>query len=216
MESITLYVDVPFATFRQSHAREYGKTYPVPPPSTIYGMLLSLVGETNVYRHCGVKLAIAMLSKPKKSVVLRQLRRFKVKDIHDARNIIPQHQEILSDIKFMVWVASNDEQTEPTLSERIEQALTLPSSINRFGCLYLGESNDLINVVKLVSHNYLVEHRQWLIQDNKGKLTLPYWVDHVGSMGTRWLRYTLIQISPQYPPDLSWTIIQSPVDDKDI
>jgi CRISPR-associated protein Cas5t len=47
--------------------REYGKTYPVPPPSTVYGMLLSLVGETDAYKHCGVQLAIAMLSQPRKS-----------------------------------------------------------------------------------------------------------------------------------------------------
>lgn len=54
---LILYLDVPFATFRESHAREMGKTYPVPPPATVYGMLLSLVGETDVYRHCGVELA---------------------------------------------------------------------------------------------------------------------------------------------------------------
>ncbi|MHC5777600.1 CRISPR-associated protein Cas5 [Nostoc sp.] len=53
---LILYLDVPFTTFRESHAREMGKTYPVPPPATVYGMLLSLVGETNVYRHCVLKI----------------------------------------------------------------------------------------------------------------------------------------------------------------
>lgn len=77
MNSIALYVHVPCATFRTSHSREYGKTYPVPPPSTVYGMLLYLVGETNAKKHCGVKLALAMLSQPQKSVVLRKMRRFK-------------------------------------------------------------------------------------------------------------------------------------------
>lgn len=211
MKSVTLYVDVPFATFRQSHAREYGKTYPVPPPSTVYGMLLSLVGETDVYRHCGVQLAIAMLSQPKKSVVLRQLRRFKVRDIHDERNTIPEHQEILSDIKFLVWVASDTEERQPTLSERIEQALIHPCSNRRFGCLYLGESNDLVNAVKLVSEDYQKGFRQWLVRDDRGELSLPYWVDHVGSKGTRRQRYTLRKILIQSPPEFSWTIIQAPI-----
>jgi CRISPR-associated protein Cas5t len=211
MSSIALYLEVPFATFRESYWREHGKTYLVPPPSTVYGMLLSLVGETDAYKHCGVHLAIAMLSQPIKSKVLRQLRRFKVKDYSDSRNRIPEHQEILTDVKFITWVASGAEQVQPTLSERVEQALRHPTSVQRFGCLYLGESNDLVNVVKLVSNDYRSESRKWLIRDDEGLITLPYWVDHVGSRGTRRLRYRLEEISTHCPPDSSWTTIQAPV-----
>ncbi len=53
--TIALKVEVPIACFRQSRAREYIETYPVPPPSTVYGMLLSLLGEVDRYKHCGVK-----------------------------------------------------------------------------------------------------------------------------------------------------------------
>lgn len=211
MSSIALYVEVPFATFRQSHARECGKTYPLPPPSTVYGMLLSLVGETDADKHGGVQLAIAMLSQPRTSKVLRLLRRFKVKDYSDSRNTIPENQEILTDIKFIVWVASGEDRVKPTLAERVEQALMHPTSVQRFGCLYLGESNDLVNVVKLVSDDYWSESRRWLIRDDEGLMTLPYWVDHVGSRGTRWLRYRLQEISTQSPPESSWTTIQAPV-----
>lgn len=77
--TIALRVEVPIASFPISRSREYLETYPVPPPSTVYGMLLSLVGETDRYRHCGVKLAIAMLSEPQKSITLRKLHRFKKK-----------------------------------------------------------------------------------------------------------------------------------------
>jgi CRISPR-associated protein Cas5t len=137
-------------------------------------MLLSLVGETDAYKHCGVQLAIAMLSQPGKSKVLRQLRRFKVKDYSDSRNRIPEYQEILTDVKFITWVASGAEPIQPTLSERVES-------------------------------------RQWLIRDDEGLITLPYWVDHVGSRGTRWLRYRLEEIAMQSPPEPSWTTIQAPV-----
>ncbi len=208
MNTIALYVDVPCATFRESHNREYGKTYPVPPPSTVYGMLLSLVGETDAKKHCGVKLAIAMLSQPQKSQVLRKMRRFKVKDYSDKRNTVPEHQEILTDIKFIVWIDSSGEKVKPTLVERIYQAKTNPTAVKRFGCLYLGESSDLVNSVKLASEKQISDCKWWLVRDREGRMTLPYWVDHVGSKGTGWLRYSLTEISLDFPHDSSWTVIQ--------
>lgn len=62
MTTIALKVEVPIACFRHSRAREYAETYPVPPPSTVYGMLLSLIGETDRYKHCGTQLAIALIT----------------------------------------------------------------------------------------------------------------------------------------------------------
>ena len=207
--TIALYVDVPCATFRQSYSREYGKTYSVPPPSTVYGMLLSLVGETDARRHCGVKLAIAMLSQPQKSRLLRKMRRFKVKDYSDLRNTVPEHQEILTDIKFIVWIDSDTEKVKPTLAERIYQAKTNSTSVKRFGCLYLGESSDLVNSVRLASEKYLKRDKWWLVKEDWGLMSLPYWVDHVGSRGTRWLRYSLREMEVDEPPLSSWTVIQT-------
>ncbi|MFM2315029.1 MAG: hypothetical protein RLZZ04_4305 [Cyanobacteriota bacterium] len=209
MNSITLYIHVPCATFRASRSREYGKTYSVPPPSTVYGMLLSLVGETDSQRHCGVKLAIAMLSQPQKSKVLRKMRRFKEKDYSHQRNTTVEHQEILTDIKFIVWVESSLEEVKPNLVEKIKQAKANPAAVKRFGCLYLGESSDLVNSIRLASERHLSQSKQWLILDNTGKITLPYWVDHVGSRGTRWQRYSLEELDLDSPPDHSWTLIQT-------
>ena len=208
MNSIALYVDVPCATFRNSRNREYGQTYPVPPPSTVYGMLLSLVGETDSIKHCGVKLAIAMISQPQKSQILRKMRRFKAKDYSDSRNSIPEHQEILTDIKFVVWVNSIMEEVAPNLANRIYQAKMNSSLIRRFGCLYLGESSDLVNSVRLASEKHVTDCKWWLVQDSEGIMTLPYWVDHVGSKETRWLRYSLKKLFIDVPPDSSWTVIQ--------
>lgn len=209
MNSIALYVHVPCATFRTSRSREYGRTYPVPPPSTVYGMLLSLIGETDALRHCGVKLAIAMLSQPQKSTVLRKMRRFKEKDYGHRRNTTVEHQEILTDIRFIVWVESSLEEAKPTLVERIEQVKSDPATVKRFGCLYLGESNDLVNSIKLASERHSSQHKQWLLKDNAGRITLPYWVDHIGSRGTRWQRYSLKEQDCKTPPVRSWTTIQT-------
>ena len=205
MNSIALYVHVPCATFRTSCSREYGKTYPVPPPSTVYGMLLSFVGETDAQRHCGVSLAIAMLSQPQKSRILRKMRRFKAIPLSNPKNTTVEHQEILTDIRFIVWIESSLEKQKPTLTEKIKQATANPSSVKRFGCLYLGESNDLVNSIRLAGERHLNQPKQWLKIDNRGKMTLPYWVDHVGSRETRWQRYSLEELETATPPDNTWT-----------
>jgi CRISPR-associated protein Cas5t len=204
---IALKIEVPIACFRQSRAREYMETYPLPPPSTLYGMLLSLVGEEDRYKHCGVKLAIALLSKPEKSVVLRTFRRFKKKDIQDSQNAKPDYQELLTNLELVVWVAKSKDAAKPSLAERIEQALSNPASVNRFGGLCLGESRDLVNAVTVFNQSQ-TDKVLWLVRDENGDLNLPYWVNHVGSRGTHWLSYSLMELSLQQPPDSSWTTIQ--------
>jgi CRISPR-associated protein Cas5t len=207
---LALEIEVPIACFRQSRAREYAETYLVPPPSTVYGMLLSIVGEMDRYKHCGVKLAIALLSHPQKSTVIRTFRRFKKKDIHDPTNSRPDYQELLTDIKFITWVDSQEDKSQPTLSERLQQAFSNPALIERFGGLCLGESRDLVNSVTILPENDRTQSLQWLVQDEDGLLTLPYWVDHVGSKGTRWQRYLILEPSEfSHPPESAWTVIQS-------
>ncbi len=205
---IALRVEVPIASFPTSYSREYLETYPVPPPSTVYGMLLSLVGETDRYRHCGVRLAIAMLCKPEKSVILRKLRRFKQKDINHPTNVRPDYQEILTGIEFIVWVADGEEREQPILCDRISQAFTNPASVRRFGALCLGESQHLVNRIDILPKNEQPQSLQWLIRDEYGYLSLPYWVDYQGSRSTRWLQYSLESRGMLLPPDSSWTMIQ--------
>lgn len=209
MTTITLKVEVPIACFRQSRAREYVETYPVPPPSTVYGMLLSLIGETDRYQHCGTHLAIALLSEPEKSVVIRTFRRFKTKNIQDSRNARPDYQELLTNIEFVVWVTTGTDTSMPTLPERLQQAFVNPASISRFGGLCLGENRDLVNAVTLLSENYHGDLLRWLVRDEYGSLTLPYWVDHVGSRGTHWQRYMLQESQVWQPPERSWTVIKA-------
>ena len=209
INNIALKVEVPVACFRDSRAREYIATYPVPPPSTVYGMLLSTVGEENRFRHCGVKLAIAMLSDAAKSRVIRKVRRFKEKDIHSSKNSKPDYQELLTGIKFVVWIDARADKSTPNLSERLHQAMTDPSSVVRFGNICLGESRDLVNSIDIITNDRQQESLKWLTQDEYGELTLPYWVDRLGSERTQWLRYTLIKSQDWEPPALAWTQIQT-------
>ena len=48
---IGLKVTVPIACFRKGMSRQYLETESIPHPSTCYGFLLSLVGETERERH---------------------------------------------------------------------------------------------------------------------------------------------------------------------
>ena len=77
MSTVALRVEAPLVSFRNPHAREYAETYRVPPPSTVYGMLLSMVGEERRVRHSGARLALAVLGEPTVSTVLRTVWRVK-------------------------------------------------------------------------------------------------------------------------------------------
>jgi CRISPR-associated protein Cas5t len=209
INKIALQVEVPIACFRDSRAREYIATYPVPPPSTVYGMLLSTVGEENRFKHCGVKLAIAMLSEPAKSRVIRKVRRFKERDLNSSKNSKPDYQELLTGIKFVVWIDATADKSAPNLTQRLHQAMTNPSSVVRFGNICLGESRDLVNSIDIFTEDSQQGSLKWLTQDEYGEITLPYWVDRLGSERTRWLRYTLMKSVDWEPPVLAWTQIQT-------
>ena len=84
-----------------------------------------------------------MLSSPKKSRILRQMRRFKNADFSHPENVIPCYQEILSNLKCLIWVRSDGEKIQPSLRERIQLAFDHPELVRRFGCLFLGESGSI-------------------------------------------------------------------------
>ena len=157
----------------------------------------------------GVKLAIALLSQPSKSVTLRKIRRFKFKKSDRQENTRPDFQEILTGIELIIWVNSEEDTANPNLCDRLNQAFANPASVNRFGALCLGESRDLVDRIALLSENERFQSLQWLMKDEYGYLSLPYWVDRVGSKKTLWLRYALENREQQQPSDSSWTIIQT-------
>src|SRR5437868_7835792 len=97
-----LHVTVPIACFRRGLAREYLETETLPPPSTCYGFLLSLVGETDRRRHVGCRVAAVLISHPEKSVVLRTVWRVKARPLGSPGNTRPDYQQILSPIELVL------------------------------------------------------------------------------------------------------------------
>ncbi|MEW6125666.1 MAG: type I-MYXAN CRISPR-associated protein Cas5/Cmx5/DevS [Acidobacteriota bacterium] len=221
MKPVFLSIETPIASFRMPYAREFAESYEIPPPATVYGMLLSLVGEENRYKHIGVRIAIARpdeYPKPERSVVLRTFRRVKKKPISDPTNARPDFQEVLTGIYLGVWVdSSNEANKELRLTERLIAAFTHPQEVNRFGGLSLGESRDLIDSVSLLI-DFPNEPNNpfrfgaachWLMRKEYGSLTMPYWVDHVGSIKTLWESYQLVSGSIEKPHNEYWTEIKN-------
>lgn len=186
MDSINLRVSVPVCSLRRPYAREYLETERIPPPATIYGFLLSLVGEEDRNKYIGTQMAYAITLKPELSKVLRTVWRVKDKKVPPGtnKNKRPDYQEILTGLELAIWVAKG------ALIERLQKLKENPAEIIRYGGLSLGESKDLVDEVEIfpVWPNKIAA---WLLNDDRGEYPLPIWVDHVGSMGTSWGQFRL-------------------------
>jgi CRISPR-associated protein Cas5t len=211
MPTCECYVSVPVTSFRAPRAREYLETLPVPPPSTVYGMLCSTVGEVDRNRHVGAELAIAVLTPGVRSRVLRTL--WRVKDVKTpagtGENKRPDGQELLTGMSFAAFVRDGVEAEEPSLASRVVAALSDPGSVTRFGGLSLGESSFLVDELRLLQAGDLAPRSDaaWLVADPAGSLALPLWVDHVGSASTRYGQFDLSPLDTHEPPVDAWVRI---------
>lgn len=201
----------PITAFRAPRAREYLETLPVPPPSTIYGMLLSAVGEPNRLEHQGAELAIGVVSEGRRTRVLRTS--WRVKSLSAApgsdANKRPDFQELLVDVRLVVHVREGADGHAPPLAERLAGLFADPSSVTRFGGLALGESTHLVDELRPVRAED-AEQIAWLVADARGPFALPVWADHVGSGGTRYVQLGWGDGSDaQTPPDEAWVRIQA-------
>jgi CRISPR-associated protein Cas5t len=214
---IGLYVTVPVACFRKGLAREYLETEPLPPPSTCYGFLLSLVGETSRARYIGCRVTPGLLGQPDQSVVLRTVWRVKKTPLGSSGNTRPDYQQLLTGVEALIWFDSSGEAREngPALEERVAAALQSPDSINRFGGLSLGESTHLVDEVRLVDDRLRerLQSRQLhsFLLHPTGRVTLPVWVDHVGSAGTRCVVGDLVDAPLKPPPLERMPVIEPPL-----
>ncbi|MEM8641361.1 MAG: type I-MYXAN CRISPR-associated protein Cas5/Cmx5/DevS [Cyanobacteria bacterium P01_G01_bin.54] len=189
-----LYLDCPCTSFPRSFARDYKETYRYPPPSTLYGFLLSLVGEEDLMAHLGVKLAIGIIGEDAPiSRIVRKQRHHKFSKQHlgeygSAKFSKPNLQELLTDLKVVLKLDSSEENREMTLEDRVAIALSSPEQLSRFGGLSLGESWAMVNGIR----TYRPEDGavRWLKPDSHGLIALPKWIDRTTTRGT-FERFTL-------------------------
>jgi CRISPR-associated protein Cas5t len=183
--TLCLYVEVPFCAFRPYTSREYQDTYPVPTPSSLYGMLLSFVGVVREEKalHRGVEMAVAVPSSPQGSRVFRKLRRG---DLHQLR---PDYQDLLVDVRLWLWLRKGGDSATPDLVQRVVRALEEPATVTRSGGLSLGESSYLVN--ELRRESCPPDRALFLRPNPQGFYSFPVWVDHVDASKTRLSRFSL-------------------------
>jgi CRISPR-associated protein Cas5t len=217
-----LYVHIPVASFRKGLAREYLETELIPPPSTCYGFLLSLVGEVDRQRHIGARVMPQIIGQPELSVVLRTVWRVKSKPLGSSGNTRPDYQQLLTDVRLLIWLDSSTERAgneSESLEDRVRSALDTDrrKSVSRFGGLSLGESTHLVNeVLPLDRARAAADWRHRIPQEvgdafmtaEHGRFTLPVWVDHVGSAGTRYVTGDLESVPLDPPPVDRMPVIQ--------
>jgi CRISPR-associated protein Cas5t len=145
-----------------------------------------------------------LLNQPEISTVLRTFWRIKHKKTSqgNGENARPDFQQLVMNADLVVWCDSAEE-ASPTdrLEARVCTALRSPARVERFGGWSLGESTHLINDAWLLATGDLPAPCRTFVEDPEGAVTLPVWVDHVGTSGTRYTVGTLQSISRS--PDVS-------------
>jgi CRISPR-associated protein Cas5t len=140
-----------------------------------------------------------LINVPAQSIVLRTVWRVKKTPLGSPGNTRPDFQQLLSPVELVIWLDSTEEGHGEALDQRVERALLVPGSVERFGGLSLGESTHLVDVVKRFDGDRTTTGRAFLLAE-RGRLTLPVWVDHVGSAGTRYVTGDLETMSLVPPP----------------
>lgn len=186
---IGLELTVPVACWRKGRARELLESELLPPPSTCYGALLSLVGEWDRERHRGCRITAGLLNSPTTSLVLRTL--WQIKSLKAPQgnevNAGPDLQQLVLEAHLVVWCDSSEEPAGAEgLEARVVRAMREPGSVPRAGGWSLGESTHLINDARLLEDGVPPAECKTFLCEQGGTLTLPVWVDHVGSRGTRY------------------------------
>ncbi|GHH02824.1 type I-MYXAN CRISPR-associated protein Cas5/Cmx5/DevS [Comamonas sp. JC664] len=186
---IALELTVPVACWRKGRARELVETEVLPPPATCYGALLSLVGEQDRERHRGCRVTAGLLNAPVISTVLRTFWRTKNLKVAkgNGENAGPDQQQLVIDARLVVWCDSGEEpESDAPLEARVVRAMRDPGSVERTGAWSLGESTHLINDARLLPEGRPPAGCRAFLTTATGVLTLPVWVDHVGTRGSRY------------------------------
>ncbi|MCC6626826.1 MAG: type I-MYXAN CRISPR-associated protein Cas5/Cmx5/DevS [Chloroflexi bacterium] len=212
--AIACLITAPITAFRAPRAREYLETLLAPPPATVYGLLLSVVGEDNRLVHRGAEIAVAVMRPGQRTRVLRTAWRVKDAKVEPGldENKRPDFQELLIDVHLAVHVRDGATEPAPSLATRLAQALAAPATVRRFGGLALGESTFLVDELRALRPSDVPAGAvpSWLVRDTTGPQALPVWPDHVGSRGTRYGQFSLQPAQDVFaPPEAAWTPIVS-------
>ena len=162
------------------------------------------MGETDRQKHVGCRVTPVLLNDPPTSVVLRNVWRVKKTPLGSPGNTRPDYQQLLTNVELTIWLDSTEEMNT-NLEDRVLRVFDNPRLLTRFGGLSLGESTHLVDEVSLLEKipSRLNDRtgRAFLIAE-RGRLSLPVWVDHVGSSGTQYATGNLVERPAIQPPEI--------------
>jgi CRISPR-associated protein Cas5t len=152
-----LYIEVPIASFPRRFAHDYKETYLFPPLRTVYGCILSLVGELDVNAYPLSCIEVGTLNPcPDVSTVCLKYRNaayapggkhFKTRSKSYLPGIYPSSLYSKPNIKEVVTGTQIAVQiNNPELVDRVKSSLS--GGCDRFGILGLGESSAMVNVIR--------------------------------------------------------------------
>jgi len=100
---------------------------------------------------------------------------------------------------MVIWLDSSDKKSGgERLEARVIRALDpiCRGHIDRFGGLSLGESTHMVDEVSMLPRKAgtLPSEGRVFLRRERGRLSLPVWVDHVGSAGTRHVTGDLLSL----------------------
>jgi len=150
--------------------------------------------------------------------VLRTVWRVKSRPLGSKGNTRPDYQQLLTGdglgpdrfLQLVLWLDSAGERNNgETLEDRVRTALDpkCRHRIRRFGGLSLGESTHLVDEVRPFSPDPQRTGRVFLLKED-GRMTLPVWVDHVGSAHTRYVTGELVDQPLTPPPSEKLPVIE--------
>lgn len=144
MEILQADLNVPgWCSFRVPHGTNVHPTFPVPPSTTLYGLVANALGlaQDDYDLRKKLRFGLSVLKKGELVETYSQWMKWNPAK-NQYRMLVTKQKLIFPQYRFYL-------QSEPSLLQEIEQALKNPKRI-----LYLGESDDVVEISKVKISNW--------------------------------------------------------------
>jgi CRISPR-associated protein Cas5t len=160
--NIIIKLTIMWGFYRKPLSRAVQESYPFPPPATVFGSLMSFLGEMDPLKYLPCSIGIAYTVANKATVLYTQ-HKFKTVGIPigTESNKRPMLRDILSFQEVYIILDS-----ESQLCKDVLKYLDKPTQ-DRLGSWSMGESHNLINSIDIVTEIPL--HAEKLVIDTRGE-----------------------------------------------
>lgn len=221
-----LYVQAPFATFRNFTAGSFRPSAPFMTPSAAYGLLLNLAGNDDMRYDDGesamtlirqglpqAEIALGSLVEPEHHCLYQQLHNYPVGPTNKEHapackgnkyNIAPVRRAVLSNLRACIGMRGND-----ALAEQIREGLA-GRGPQRYGLPFLGDNNFLPDRIDLLSQP--LPARWWVLvnadEETNGPLAsvarLTVSIDRADMSQTQSRLFRVGTETGSYPSEGAW------------